>query len=300
MAREARKRGARLVITPHGQLEPWVVDEQYWKEKLPKQLLYQRRLISQAYAVVVQGRMEQECLERLGWNGRVTIIRNCLFTNFISPQKMATETYHVYRRVMDSNPLALMTDGTRGLIRSILKAGITGDRRWLHDTAAASPETPEQWRLLLNYIHQEQVEEVALRGMKLLNFNIPDEKPQQHPFMPSRYTPSVSIDSVIGRQFASENDRLVATFRQLLKLAVHRQLTLAHIVELDKELRFHPCEEEQLHELLDERHLLKTARRMMYLMADLTGFDEGFMPFPPLNDRNAQNLRKQIDNHLRI
>ena len=42
----ALKTGARLVLTPHGQLEPWIKDENRWKEKLPKQLLYQRSLVN--------------------------------------------------------------------------------------------------------------------------------------------------------------------------------------------------------------------------------------------------------------
>lgn len=41
----AAGKGVRMVLSPYGQLEPWVVDENYWKEKLPKKLLYQRHLV---------------------------------------------------------------------------------------------------------------------------------------------------------------------------------------------------------------------------------------------------------------
>ena len=63
----AWRENTRVVITPHGELEPWVVKEGYWKEKLPKRLLFMKRLIEKAYAVIIQGKMEEECIiaERL-------------------------------------------------------------------------------------------------------------------------------------------------------------------------------------------------------------------------------------------
>ena len=32
----AVRKGTRMVLSPYGQLEPWIVDEKYWKEKFPK------------------------------------------------------------------------------------------------------------------------------------------------------------------------------------------------------------------------------------------------------------------------
>ena len=60
----ARRHGARVVITTHGQLEPWIMKERLWKEKLPKLVLFQRRMVSNAYAVVVMGQMEENSLKR--------------------------------------------------------------------------------------------------------------------------------------------------------------------------------------------------------------------------------------------
>ena len=40
----ARRKKVRVVCTPYGQLEPWVVRTNYWREKLPKTLLFQRWL----------------------------------------------------------------------------------------------------------------------------------------------------------------------------------------------------------------------------------------------------------------
>ncbi len=82
----AIRKGCRLVVTPHGQLEPWVQEQDYWKDKLPKRVLYQQRIIQQAYAIIIQGRMEQECMERLTWNKRLVTIRNCVITSSIAKE----------------------------------------------------------------------------------------------------------------------------------------------------------------------------------------------------------------------
>ena len=313
VAQKARRMSVRLVVTPHGQLEPWMVQQDYLKEKLPKQLLYQRDIIRNAYAVIVQGRMEQKCLEQLGWNRRIVIIRNCLITSSITPKQMATAISRLYRRIMDSDPLALMTIDTHQVLRFALKAGITGDSRWvglLHDNGFTHNTyhdlqnkelSTEQWRLLKSYIQQEQITDVVERGLRLLGVDMPDVSLDSfEPFTPDNYESAISIDSAIGQQFATENDRLISTFRHLRRLIFRHRLALSHVVELDIELRQHPCEEDKLLEDLRFYHLYKTACRMMQLMSELTGLDEGFMPVPPLKDRMTRHLRYQVDHRLSL
>ena len=100
--------------------------------------------------------------------------------------------------------------------------------------------------------------------------------------------------------FVSENQRLVETFRLLHRLSIHNGLSYCHLCELDKELREHDCEEKELSEHLEDLNLLKTARRLMQLMQEETGFDEGFMPVAPLNDRTTRKLKRQLKSHLKI
>lgn len=300
IASKALKGGTRLVVTPHGQLEPWVMKQRYWKEKLPKRVLFQRSLIQQAYAVIVQGKMEEECMTKLSWNRRTVIIRNSLITNSINDNEMAQQMWQVYRKIMDSNTLELMTDNTKLTLRQLLKVGITGDERWLGESFVTITDH-NQWRMLYCHVHQEQVDELVRRGISSLRVDAPDFDIRQMPcFMPDGYEPAKTIEASIGMQFATENDRLMATFRHLRRLAMHNRLTLAHLAELDKELRNHDCAEDQLCDALRERHLFTFARRIMQLANDLTGLDEGHMPMPPLDDRQTRRLRRHIDNHLKI
>jgi len=301
----AFRQGARLVVTPHGGLEPWVREERRFKEKLPKRLLYQRNIIKRAYAVIIQGSMEQECMEQLAWNTRIIVIRNAVITSTTTPQEMAQQTYRLYRKILDSNPLELMTDDTRSVLKALLSAGITGDSRWVYG-GTTTPTIPtalpiDQWRLLLCYGHQEQVTETLKKGIRVLRMEAPDiDASLIDYFVPDGFLQAESIQHTIGNEFASENDRLMATFRYLRHLTLNRQLGVKHLVELNRELREHSCEEEELGEELQERHLLTLAARLMQLMDDLTGLTEGFMPVEPVNDRTTRRLRRALDCHLRI
>lgn len=303
----ARKQGTRLVVTPHGGLEPWVMDERRWKEKLPKRVLYQRDIVRSAYAVIVQGKMELQGMEQLGWNPRTVTIRNSAVTSSITPKEMARQTFAVYRKVMDSNTLELMTEDTVSTLHDILKAGITGDSRWVTD----SPGTPhstgrrqltaDDWRQVYCYAHQEALTDTLERGIRVLRLQAPDIDPDKlgH-FLPTGYTAAESIAHETGDMFASENDRLMATFRVVRRLALTRRLSMHHLVELDRELRQYYCEEDKLCEELREHHLYKLAARTMALMQQLTGLDEGFMPMPPLNDRLTRQMCRQTTERLKI
>lgn len=301
VARQALKSKTRIVLSPHGQLEPWFVKNNYWNEKLPKQMLYLKNLVQHFYAIIVHGKMEEECMRKLGWNPRTIIIKNALITRAISKQEMGRRIFHVYQKVMDSNQLELMDEETRTILFQIIMAGITANKQWLSEEPHTAPDTLEKWRMLILYAHQEHIMDVFQRGIHVMNYAAPDlDVDKVQCFLPSGYEEPHSIESVIGINYISENERLIATFKHLKKLAFRHQLTIMHLIELDKELRQHECEEDKLCERLGELNLIKIAGRLMQVMSDMTGLTEGYMPVPPLDDRITNKIRLQVENHLKI
>ncbi len=296
----AIKKGTRIVLSPYGQLEPWIINEDYWKEKVPKKLLFQKEIVEKAYAIIIQGKMEEECINNLGWNNRMAIIRNPIITHSTTPSEMAYKTYCVYRKILDSNTIELMKEPTRQLLRNFIKAGITGDAQWVTDDLMEITD-PEQWRYILIYAHCENISNIVLRGIYLLNYHAPDlDVHKISCYLPISEEPILSIQDAIGLQYVSENDRLIATFKQIRKLILRRQLTISHLCEIDRELREHDVEEDHLVETLKDAKLYKIACRSMQLLKDYTGFDEGYMPVPPLDDRITRRIKQQIYNHLKI
>jgi len=301
IVKQAIKSGTRIVLSSHGQFSPWMMTDNYWTEKLPKRLLYQKHIIQKSYALMIQGKMEEDCLKQLGWNQRLVIIRNPLITHTISKKEAVSQVFQTYCKVMNSNPLELMDSDMRNLLQQLIIVGITGDKRWLIEKPMPQPDTLEKWQYLLSFAYYEHIHEVILRGLNVLGYEAPDTDVEKMPcFFPDQYESPVSISDSIGFSFVTQVDRLLATFRYLRKLENKKHLAVSHLVELDRELREHECDEDLLSEKLKNQHLYKLACRLMYVTQQTTGLTEGFMPVPPLCDRASQQLYQQVENHLKI
>ena len=75
MQRIAQKRGYRVVLTPHGMLEPWIIKRHYWTRKLPALLLYQRTAIKKADYLQATAESEHNNLLRLGYNDKISVVK---------------------------------------------------------------------------------------------------------------------------------------------------------------------------------------------------------------------------------
>ena len=283
-ALQAHRQGARIVFTPHGGLEPWIINERRLSEKLCKTLLWQRRIAEYSYVMIAQGNMEAEALRQLGWNPRIEIIRNAVITNSITPESMARQTQAVYCKVMDSNTIELMSDNARRLLTVLLKAGIAGDKRWVADQPPTIEE--QEWRRLLIYANHENVRTIVDAGSRILDLHYPYiETDNIKSYLPTNYKkPKVEAHDVTG---------IVAEMRK-------KPLTLRHFVELDRALRYTDVDDDWLCDTLDESHQLKYFRRLLQVLIELTELNEGFWPAKPLNDRQTRTIRNILNNHLRI
>ncbi len=88
--------------------------------------------------------------------------------------------------------------------------------------------------------------------------------------------------------------------RNVRKLTSRRRLTLSHIVETADTLRTRAIDEGKAGEILRGKRLYKFTGRIMQLLADMTGLEEGFMPVPPINDRQTNRIKTIINKHLEI
>jgi hypothetical protein len=283
-AMRAHRQGARIVMTPHNGLSPWIVSERRMTEKLSKTLLWQRRMVESAYVIIAQGPMESEALTQLGWNPRIETIRNAVVTNSITPEATRRHTLEVYRKVLDSNTIELMSDDSRRLMTMLLKAGITGDRRWVAGEAPDISET--EWRRLLVYADHENVRTVIDRGTHVMGLRAPYiETAQIKSYLPTDYQlPKVDNHTVEG----------------IVSEMHHGPLTLRQIVELDRALRRPDADDERMVDELTEKRLIRYFRHVLQLLKEVTLLDEGFMPVDAIDDKQTEKLRRQLLAHLRI
>lgn len=288
----ARKQGARIVLSPHGQLEPWVIEEKPLQEKFHKTILWQKPFVEKAYSLITFGKMEQQYLAQLKWNPRIEVIHNALITNSTTREKMCSQTFAVYQKVLDSNVLEQMDDDTQQLMTTIIKAGTLGDRRW---TELVTPETVD-WRRMLIYAEHQNIRNYVDYGINILGLSALSLDTERIPaYFPEHYQRPQSIKKLIGEYKGDETDYLVRMIRQ-----IEKQPLLLHLIEFTRELYRDTVNDDTLLEAIEQKGLTKFAGRLMQVLHEQTLLDEGYMPIDPIDDRGTQKIRNHITNHLKI
>lgn len=289
--RSAEKAGIRTVVTLHGQLEPWVSQQQKAQDKASRWLM-QKECITRAYAVITLGRLERTNFESLGWNRRIEEIHNAVITNAITPMEMSALTFAVYQKVIDSNTLEQMDDESRHMLAVILKAGITGDSRWVSDIPKTSPD----WRRLLIYAEQENIRNYADYGINILGLYTPMlDTGRISAYFPDNYLRPRPLKEIIGDYQGDENKYIYQMIRQ-----IEKQPLLLHLIELTRELYRDNVDDDKLADMLEENNLKGFASRLMQILSEQVLLDEGYMPLQPIDDKQTENLRKLLTNHLKI
>lgn len=79
----AQSLGYKVVLTPHGMLEPWIIARHYWTKKMPALLLYQRSAIKNADYLHATAESEKNNLLKLKYNKKIEVIANGIDVNSI-------------------------------------------------------------------------------------------------------------------------------------------------------------------------------------------------------------------------
>lgn len=66
----------KVVLTPHGMLEPWIIARHYWSRKFPALMFYQKKAIINADYIHATAESEKSNLLKLGYNDKICIIPN--------------------------------------------------------------------------------------------------------------------------------------------------------------------------------------------------------------------------------
>lgn len=293
----------RYVYSPHGQLEPWVIHTRYWKEKLPQLLVYQRWVVSHAYATICNGTMERLALEKLGWTPRIEVVYNPLVTSSIQPTEACLQLSAIYQKVLDSDTLALMSATTRQALVSLIKAGTAGDRRWVDSEgqAACHQLGTSEWRQLMIYAWHEHIYEEVKSGAETLRLNPPQLTPASYPcYVPTRREPRYHRQELLPPPSPANNKAMTVYVRNLVRQAEKGQLTLRQVVDFSHTVRQASLEEDKLAEDLKDTQLYKPLGGLLQAAGTLTALDQGLMPIAPCKNRLSKKIIRTIKHHLAI
>lgn len=91
----AQKRGYKVVLTPHGMLEPWIIKRHYWTRKFPALMLYQKTAIRKADCIQATADSERGNLLKLGYNTNVKVVKLGIDADGIEMKKSWKKTKQI-------------------------------------------------------------------------------------------------------------------------------------------------------------------------------------------------------------
>lgn len=239
-----------------------------------------------AYVIIARSPMEQQRLKEMG-HQRIEVVRNPIITQTTTPQKAARQLLEIYQRIIDSNVLELMDEQTHEMLRTLIKAGITNDRRWVESRKTS---TEVNWRLLFIYAYQEGIDDLLQQGITALGIKTPAfDAASIKTYLPDGYTLPQPTDS----------DQLHLLLDSIGEEIGKKQFALCRLTQLHQLLMRGDIDEEKLIADLDTKHLL-LLKRLLQVACTETLLDEGFMPVDPIDDRQTRLIRSLIYRHLEI
>lgn len=168
---------------------------------------------------------------------------------------------------------------------------------------------PGQWQRILLYADDEGVRDIIGNGIDRLQLNAPDIDTtaiRRYALSASKNTNSVDAKELSGsqplmRQRLNDNlNREETLIRQIvIMLANTRQmerkgsLALRQLADLYTAIKYNDYDEDRLAEVLRHLRIYRYARRIIQLLAEKVQLKEGFMPFPPLNDRQTRRILRK-------
>lgn len=93
--RIAQKYGYKVVLTPHGMLEPWIIKRHYWTRKVPALLLYQKAAVRKADCIQSTAESERDNILKLGYNSNIKVVKLGIDADGIEMKKSWKKTRQI-------------------------------------------------------------------------------------------------------------------------------------------------------------------------------------------------------------
>jgi glycosyltransferase involved in cell wall biosynthesis len=232
--REGKARGARLVISPHGSLEPWALRHKRVK-KLAAWMLYQKRILQQADLLIASTNLEHDNFRDLGLTAPIAVIpvgvdtsdrpkdlsesnasnreKNVLFLARLSPKKGIPDLLEAWHGITDRRGYELHIHGYGpNAYRKYLENRISALKMEDHVKLGGPLYGEEKWRKLQTssiYVLPSYSENFGITIAEALLSGLP--------VVTSKATPWGELSSR-GLGWIVDND--VAQLRDALHLAV--------------------------------------------------------------------------------
>lgn len=302
VVRVAKQKKCGVIISPHGQLDAFRSrnERRGWKKIVT--LLFQRRMIRRADALIAATQQEAERLEKQAWNDHIDTIGNALLASRISQKDMAVRSLRLYQKVIDTRYAAYLTKEDREAVGSLLHAAIdTTPTATLPENRLTHLRTldAKSWRRICLWADDEDVMPLILQATQQLAIEAPvrdidpttiDRFPLRHPKRKGKLPDNELLhagDSLKDKWqevLKDESEPLRQVVTLLLnarKLSRRKELSLRHVCDLYQAIKFLDYDEDQLKALLTRFSAVRFSRKVVGLLGKKLLLEEGFMPLPP-------------------
>lgn len=286
----ADRRGFYTVLSPLGGLQPWVIKKKFWKRILPKIIGYQYLAVHRAGVIHATGMMEQENIKHLHWNKKVEIVKNALVTHETTIGQMCTDMASIYQKMIDDHIGKEINISTQQAFYTLVKAGLSYDINVLRPGISVISETEKNnftllkhndWRFLSIFAQKEEMTQTVVRGMSVLDMENETGMQGGTTIIPSH----------------KNTDDIINCLHLLKKSIWKRRLKIKDFSDLYTILRYNDYDEDELYTKLKEHHLRKLLSRLEYILVEMTGIEEGFLPLSPKNDCVTRYIKNMTKNN---
>lgn len=323
----AQKERIPIVISPYKELMDWNFHNKYLRRKLPLLCFFQHDMLKEAAAILCVSEQEQEGIHTVSWcpglKAKDAINANSCLVQYAKETESGVDTNRVveqmgrfYRKVADSNPFMLMSGDDRKMESDLLALGVSliktdgnMDKIFLpvEDIKKRAEElSDEKWRLIQLHSESQGILQLVLRAMDILvpgkiHIDITAiERFGHHQEIAFLETTRAHIRVSRIRQLCdtySHDDvekKICIMMLNLKYLADKNILTRKNIVDVYAVLRFETYNEYLLENMLDEIGMKKYAQRILKILQDSMGLEDGFAAMALRHDRT----QRRIENNL--
>lgn len=309
-----------VVLSPCKKFMPWHVRRNYWICKFLKLLLYQKQMVKDAHAVVAVTPQEQEHLLFMGlfphsknnvaWNDRVVLIPDFRFTNEFTEDDMNDMYLTLYQKVIDSHSFMVMTPEDRKAESTLLKLGLSQDAEsqciTQEDDQRVQKLSADSWRKILLHADEEGILQEIRKGASLLKI-----APQsiigiaRFPMRCKKNTKPLSTEKALMKphglkEYSQEKNASPADVQLCCVILnfIHEMddgtLSRRHVADLYNAFRFNDFNETKITQILQILKEKKTTQRLLCILHETLGLEEGFMPMEMCNDWGTKKIRKLL------
>lgn len=281
----ARRLGLFVVVSPHGGVVHEVLGQRFWKEKLPRILAYQFRMIRKSRLVVTVSEKEHEKLKRLGWKNRMILVPDPTLSS-ISDDELSSQIMAAYRKVIDTHYLERITENEIDFTIRCVKEALQRDGHFL--TPGDPYELPEglSFRRIYIFAHDNDVTPLLFEGAKRLGIPMPThlnvaelprfkEKAKRQSGREKSFSKFCNI--LKSEIPSAETEKL---FSEKL-FTPQGEISLFAFANVYSAMRFNDYDEEQFMSRMKDARLDGYTSRLMGLFEEIFGLEEGFMPIAP-------------------